>query len=80
MLRWTSIPVSVGIAPTKTLAKVANRRAKTDPACDGVCALADDAAVEDALARMELTDLWGGAGQASRHRLMKTTYAAPWMA
>ncbi len=42
---------------------VSIRRAKTDPACDGVCALADDAAVEDALARMELTDLWGVAGR-----------------
>ena len=26
--QWTGIPVSVGIAPTKTLAKVANRLAK----------------------------------------------------
>jgi DNA polymerase V len=28
VLQWTGIPVSVGIAPTKTLAKVANRTAK----------------------------------------------------
>ena len=27
VLKWTGIPVSVGIAPTKTLAKVANREA-----------------------------------------------------
>ena len=32
VLQWTGIPVSVGIAPTKTLAKVANRLAKKDPA------------------------------------------------
>ena len=28
VLQWTGIPVSVGVAPTKTLAKVANRTAK----------------------------------------------------
>jgi DMSO/TMAO reductase YedYZ molybdopterin-dependent catalytic subunit len=30
VLQWTGIPVSVGIAPTKTLAKVANHAAKKD--------------------------------------------------
>ena len=34
--QWTGIPVSVGIAPTKTLAKVANRLAKKDAAAGGV--------------------------------------------
>ena len=29
---------------TKTLAKVANHRAKKDPACQGVCVMLDDAA------------------------------------
>ena len=28
ILQWTGLPVSIGIAPTKTLAKVANRLAK----------------------------------------------------
>ena len=36
VLQWTGIPVSVGIAPTKTLAKVANRLAKKDAAAGGV--------------------------------------------
>ena len=31
VLKWTGIPVSVGIAPTKSLAKVANRIAKKFP-------------------------------------------------
>jgi DNA polymerase V len=57
--QWTGIPVSVGIAPTKTLAKVANRRAKKDPAKGGVFLLMDDAAIDAELAAMELTDLWG---------------------
>ena len=63
VLRWTGIPVSVGIAPTKTLAKVANRRAKKDPACEGVCILADETAIDAQLAGMELTDFWGVAGR-----------------
>src|SRR5262249_8483354 len=29
--QWTGIPVSIGIAPTKTLAKLANRLAKRSP-------------------------------------------------
>ena len=59
VLQWTGIPVSVGIAPTKTLAKVANRRAKKDPATGGVFVLMDEAAIDAELAAMELTDLWG---------------------
>jgi DNA polymerase V len=62
VLQWTGIPVSIGIAPTKTLAKVANRFAKKDPEREGVMLLLDGAAEDAALARMELTDLWGIAG------------------
>jgi DNA polymerase V len=64
LLQWTGIPVSVGIAPTKTLAKVANRRAKKDLATGGVFVLMDEAAIDAELAGMGLTDLWGVA-----HRL-----------
>ena len=63
VLRWTGIPVSIGIARTKTLAKVANRRVKKDPGCDGVCVLMEEAAIEAQLAGMDLTDLWGVAGR-----------------
>ena len=59
VLQWTGIPVSVGIAPTKTLAKAANRMAKKDPAAGGVAMLLTPEAQTAALARMELTDLWG---------------------
>jgi DNA polymerase V len=57
--QWTGIPVSVGIAPTKTLAKVANRLAKKDTAAGGVLLLVGEQAQRDALGRLELTDLWG---------------------
>jgi len=57
--RWTGIPVSVGIAPTKTLAKLAAGRAKKDPALGGVAVLTDRAKVEAALAATEAGDVWG---------------------
>lgn len=63
VLQWTCIPVSVGIAPTKLLAKVANRTAKKDPASGGVAVLLTMEAQEAALSRLELTDLWGVAGR-----------------
>lgn len=60
---WTGIPVSVGIAPTKTLAKVANRIAKKDSSANGVMLLMDEASQCAALSKLELTDLWGVASR-----------------
>ncbi len=57
--RWTGIPVSVGIGPTKTLAKVAAERAKKDPALSGVCVLANETATRKALAATPVGDVWG---------------------
>ena len=57
--RRVGIPVCVGIAPTKTLAKVANRTAKKDPTSGGVCWLATEAQQTAALAKLALDDLWG---------------------
>ncbi|MGE3993360.1 Y-family DNA polymerase [Pseudorhodoplanes sp.] len=63
VLQWTGIPVSVGIAPTKTLAKVANRFAKKDLDRAGVYVMTEEAEIERTLSRMTLTDLWGVAGR-----------------
>lgn len=57
--QWTGIPVSVGIAPTKLLAKVANRVAKKTPATGGVLSLMETSAQLAALGQLGLTDLWG---------------------
>ena len=76
VLQWTGIPVSVGIAPTKTLAKVANRTAKRDLASGGVCILLTREAQAEALARLELTDLWGVAGRMAE-RLTAIGIATP---
>ena len=65
VLQWTGIPVSVGIAPTKTLAKAANRRRRRTRLRRRRLLLTADAQ-EAALAGMELTDLWGIAERMAR--------------
>jgi len=55
----TALPVGVGIAPTKTLAKLANRAAKTIPKCQGVCVL-DSAEKWDWMKqRTPVNKIWG---------------------
>jgi DNA polymerase V len=58
--RFTHIPVSVGIAPTRTLAKLANRAAKKLPIFGGVCVLRPGRAeCEALLQQVALADVWG---------------------
>ena len=57
--RWVGIPVSVGIAPTRTLAKVANHFAKRYPGYRGVCVIDTDEKREKALALTPIDDVWG---------------------
>jgi DNA polymerase V len=58
--RWTGIPVSIGIGQTKTLAKVANKLAKTSPRAGGVIDLASHPGwVEAALRKTSVGDVWG---------------------
>ncbi|MFZ5734396.1 MAG: Y-family DNA polymerase [Pseudomonadota bacterium] len=59
VMQWVSIPVSVGIAPSKTLAKAANRAAKKNQNSGGVAILMDERSQTEALANLALTDLWG---------------------
>ena len=54
--KWTGIPVSLGLGSTMTLAKVANDLAKKK---NGTCALLDPAMREQALAELEIGDVWG---------------------
>ena len=72
----TGIPVCCGIAPTKTLAKVANRIAKKEPAREGVHLILDEAAQTAALEKLSLTDLWGVAGRMER-RLQQLNINSP---
>lgn len=52
------IPVSVGFAPTKVLAKAANKQAKREPSANGVAVL-QNSNTDAALAVMNTSDLWG---------------------
>ena len=52
---WTGIPVSVGFARTKALAKLANKRAKST----GVCVFASPDDEHAALEECEIGDVWG---------------------
>jgi len=58
--QWTGIPVSIGIGPTRTLAKLANRIAKREPDARGVFHFPIDAATRDRLLQtVEIEDVWG---------------------
>ncbi|MBI9017329.1 MAG: Y-family DNA polymerase [Phycisphaerae bacterium] len=54
--QWTGIPVSVGIGPTKTLAKLANHLAKHG---NGVVDLINCDNIDSILSGTPLTDIWG---------------------
>ena len=57
--RSTGIPVCLGVAPTKTLAKLANRFAKKYPAYKRVCIIDDNTKIEKAQKLTEVGDVWG---------------------
>ena len=57
--QWTGIPVSVGIAETKTLAKIANRVAKRAPDTGGVFNLLACPDRDALLGRIAVQDVWG---------------------
>ncbi len=56
---WTDIPVSVGIAPSKTLAKMGSKFAKRYPGYQGVCMIDSDYKRRKALELFDLADVWG---------------------
>jgi DNA polymerase V len=66
VLRHTGIPVSVGIAETKTLAKIANHHAKRSSKADGVLDLVGSPYRDIALARVPVEDVWGVGPQYSK--------------
>lgn len=68
VLQWVGIPVGVGIGPTKTLAKLANRAAKKWlRQTGGVVDLRDPARQRKLLALVDVDDIWGiGSGLKQR--------------
>lgn len=59
VLQWTGIPVSIGIGPTKTLAKVANRVAKKNLEHGGAFSFADYPDQDRILTGIDIEDVWG---------------------
>jgi DNA polymerase V len=65
--QWTGLPVSVGIAPSKTLAKIANETAKGHPEFKGVLNLVENPKLDTILKKTKLTEIWGiGSGLSQR--------------
>ena len=59
IFQYTGLTVGVGIAPTKTLAKLANRAAKKWPATGGVVDLSSPVRQRKLLAALPVSDVWG---------------------
>lgn len=75
--RGTGIPMSLGIASTKTLAKIANKFAKKYPAYNRVCIIDTEEKHLKALQQTEIRDVWGiGHKQAAKleKQGVKTAY------
>lgn len=64
--QWVGIPVSIGLAPTRTLAKIASRYAKKYPAYKGVCIIDTEDKRQKALQGVDVADVWGIGRQAQK--------------
>lgn len=74
--KWTGIPISLGIAPTKTLAKVAARFAKKYEGYRKCCVIATDEQREKALKLTAAGDVWGIGRRHARSLRMRGVYTA----
>lgn len=64
--QWTGIKVSVGVAPTKVLSKVANRLSKKNKEATNCMMILDTAKkIQEALQRTPVGDVWGVGGRSS---------------
>ncbi|MEJ7559541.1 MAG: Y-family DNA polymerase [Pedobacter sp.] len=59
ILQYTGVPVCIGIGATKTLAKLANKLAKTQSATTGVYVMDSAAKITKGLKGTEIDDVWG---------------------
>ncbi len=76
--QWTGISVSVGVAPTKTLAKIANHIAKENKAkTKCVATLTNDDEIRNVLKKTRVNDLWG-IGRAYADKLINWGITSAW--
>ena len=61
ILKWTGLPVCVGVGSTKTLAKLANHIAKKQAQFNGVCDLnqLSEGALKDVFSLLDVGEVWG---------------------
>tara|TARA_A100001015_G_C14990318_1_gene713584 strand:+ start:554 stop:1795 length:1242 start_codon:yes stop_codon:yes gene_type:complete len=57
VLKWTGIPISIGIGPTKTLAKIANAKAKQEK--EGIYSLKSEQEIKKILESKDVSNIWG---------------------
>lgn len=73
---WTDIPVSIGVAPTKTLAKMGSKFAKNYPGYRSVCMIDSDTKRRKALELSELSEVWG-VGRRNYAKLLRLGVRTP---
>lgn len=60
IFKCVGVPVSIGFAPTRTLAKIASHVAKKTPSCvDRVQGLCEQPAIDAVLSQFPVDDIWG---------------------
>lgn len=74
--KWTGIPVSIGIAQTKTLSKVASRFAKRFAGYRKCCIIGTEEQRTKALRLTEAGDVWGIGRRISRKLALEGVYTA----
>ena len=68
--QWTGVSVSVGVAPTKTLAKIANHLAKKNKAATKcIATLIDEDEIRNVLKKTSVSEIWG-VGRAYAYKLI----------
>jgi DNA polymerase V len=68
--QWTGVSVSVGVAPTKTLAKIANHLAKKNKeATECVATLTNEDEIREVLKKTSVKEIWG-VGRAYAEKLV----------
>ncbi|MDC1013065.1 MAG: translesion error-prone DNA polymerase V subunit UmuC [Proteobacteria bacterium] len=74
--QWVGIPVRIGIAPTKTLTKIASHVAKNINGSMGVCCLNDQKNIVRILKNLPIKEVWGIGHNLSRQLNQLGIYSA----
>ena len=76
ILKWTGIPVSIGIGETKTLAKIANQIAKDNPKTQGIFDITKIKNKEKILKTIKVEKVWGIGNKLSKFLIKNNIYNA----